>query len=195
MYFSIDSCGDAERHMTAEEARKAAHRYLDDERDACDPSWSESVTSILWGKVLGECQETENREATEDDQQFAHGHEIDRIVDYAIVDLESDDEPQPIKPGPPKASTTPTADELISPPVHLNGSGKERLIDNLCGVSQALNGAYEAMRAICPNGRDYYPLGAVAMARAEREHRSRLERLDQIKAETDAIAEAIADQG
>jgi len=124
MYFSIDSCGDTERHMTADQAREAAQRYLEDERDACDPGWSESVESIMWGKVLGECQETESRETTEDDQQYTHGHEIDRIVEYAIVDLEPAAEPQPSKPGPPKASTTPSADELIAPLAHLNGSGK-----------------------------------------------------------------------
>ena len=94
-----------------------------------------------------------------------------------------------------KASTEPKADELQAPLVHLNGSGKDHLIDNLCGASQALNGAYEVLRRVCPNGRDYYPLGSAAMARAEQEHRSRLERLDQIKAEIDAMAEAIADQG
>lgn len=94
-----------------------------------------------------------------------------------------------------KASIEPQSGELQAPLVHLNGSGKDRLIDNLCGVSHALNGAYEAMRAVCPNGRDYYPLGAAAMGRAEKEHRSRLERLDAIKAEIDAIAEAIADCG
>jgi len=179
--------------MTAQEAREAAQRYLDDERDACDPSWSESVTSILWGKVLGECQEIEDREVAED-EQFSHGHEVDRIVDYAIVDLEPDDAPQASKPGPPKASTTPTEDELIAPLVHLNGSGKSYLEYRLSQASDALNGAYSAMREVCPNGRDYYPLGPVAMARAEREHRSRLERLDAIKAEVDAIAEAVAGQ-
>jgi len=94
-----------------------------------------------------------------------------------------------------KASTEPKDGELQSPLVHLNGSGMNNLIDGLCGASQALNGAYEVMRRICPNGRDYYPLGSVAMSKAEYEHRSRLERLDAIKAEIDAIAEAIADQG
>lgn len=93
-----------------------------------------------------------------------------------------------------KASTKPAERELQAPLVHLNGSGKNRLIDDLCEVSQALNEAYRVMRGMHPNGRDYYPLGAVAMGKAEAEHRSRQERLDAIKAEIDAIAEAIADQ-
>jgi hypothetical protein len=93
------------------------------------------------------------------------------------------------------AATEPKEDELQAPLVHLNGSGRDRLIDSLCGVSRALNEAYEAMRRACPNGRDYYPLGSGAMARAEAEHQYRMKQLDAIKAQIDAIAEAIADQG
>ena len=120
--------------------------------------------------------------------------DIDRLEAIAAA-MEADHGQQAAKPHTPRAATEPKDGGLQAPIVHLNGSGMDNLIDGLCGASQALNGAYEVMRRICPNGRDYYPLGAVAMGRAEAEHRSRLERLDAIKAEIDAIAEAIADQG
>ena len=77
------------------------------------------------------------------------------------------------------------------PTIHLNGTSKERLIEALCEASQAIELAYQATKQTGPNGRDYYTQGAVAMENAEREHRSRLERLDAVKDELDAMTLAI----
>jgi hypothetical protein len=92
------------------------------------------------------------------------------------------------------ASINPQSNELQSPLVHMNGTGKDRMIDSLCEASNALNEAFIALKAIAPNGRDYYPLGSQAMERAVLEHESRTRMLDEIKAEIDAIVFAVSEQ-
>ena len=77
------------------------------------------------------------------------------------------------------------------PCVHLNGTSKERLIEALCEASQALDLAYEALKRTAPNGRDYYPLGPGALPTAENEHFARLQRVDDVKQEIDALTVAI----
>src|ERR1035437_1215708 len=79
------------------------------------------------------------------------------------------------------------------PTIHMNGTGKQALIDQLTAASDALETAFQAMKQAAPNGRDYYPQGAVAMERAEAEHRDRMTRLDMIKAEVDAMACALSE--
>lgn len=81
------------------------------------------------------------------------------------------------------------------PCIHLNGTSKERLIEALCEASYALNAAYEALKQTAPNGRDYYPLGPQAMKQAEEEHFARLRKVDEVKNEIDALAEAIHEIG
>ncbi len=77
------------------------------------------------------------------------------------------------------------------PCIHLNGTSKVSLITALCTASDALYVACKALRQTAPNGRDFYPLGPGAFSKAEEEHRSRLQRLDAIKAEIDALTIAI----
>lgn len=45
---------------------------------------------------------------------------------------------------------------LAVPTIHLNGTGRDSLIDGLCTASDAINSAYEALKQTAPNGRDYY---------------------------------------
>jgi hypothetical protein len=85
--------------------------------------------------------------------------------------------------------------KMTVPTIHLNGTSKARLIDALCNASDALNAAYAALRETAPNGRDYYPQGPAALPAATNEHLDRLRRLDAIKAEIDALAQAIDQQG
>jgi hypothetical protein len=82
---------------------------------------------------------------------------------------------------------------LQMPMVHLNGTGKDSLLEQLSNASDALNDAYAAIKQAVPNGRDYYPLGPAAMQAATDQHFDRLRRLDAIKAELDAMAEHIYD--
>ena len=84
--------------------------------------------------------------------------------------------------------------KMIVPTIHLNGTGKERLIEPLCDASHALTDAYEALKQTAPNGRDYYPQGPDALRQATEEHHARLRKLDAIKAEIDALTLAIDDQ-
>jgi len=44
---------------------------------------------------------------------------------------------------------------LVLPQINLNGSPKERLVEQQCDVMAALRKAYEAMAEASPNGRDY----------------------------------------
>lgn len=64
-WFSYDPNGAGlEFHSTEGEAKKAAEDAIDNERDACDPEWSEEVDSICWGRVMGRA----SRSVTTDDE-------------------------------------------------------------------------------------------------------------------------------
>lgn len=80
---------------------------------------------------------------------------------------------------------------MILPTIHHNGTSKDSLISDLCGVSAALELAYQAMKQASPNGRDYYPQGADAIGIATNEHMDRLRRLDALKTEIDTMTRAI----
>lgn len=77
------------------------------------------------------------------------------------------------------------------PTIHKNGTGKVVLVGALLEASEALDLAYDALKATAPNGRDYYPQGAEAMRRATAEHVGRLERVAAVKREIDALMLAI----
>ncbi len=74
------------------------------------------------------------------------------------------------------------------PTIHLNGTRRDSLIDELGLVAEAIDTAYQAMKRTAPNGRDYYPQGNTALDEAMTEHQSRLRRLDEIKGEIEFIA-------
>lgn len=80
---------------------------------------------------------------------------------------------------------------LCLPTIHSNGTSKAELIEGLCNASNALDDAYEALKATAPNGRDYYPQGDDALGKATAEHMDRLRRLDAVKKEVDALTLAI----
>jgi len=80
---------------------------------------------------------------------------------------------------------------MMIPTVHLNGTSKEGLIEQLCEASQAIELAYSALKRAVPNGRDYHPQGPDAIYKATEEHMDRLHRLDAIKKEIDDLTVAI----
>lgn len=84
---------------------------------------------------------------------------------------------------------------MTLPTIHMNGTSKESLIDDLCEASLAINTAYEALKRTAPNGRDYYPQGPDALSAAVKEHDDRCRRLDAIKAEIDELTIAIDEGG
>ena len=82
---------------------------------------------------------------------------------------------------------------MIFPTLHLNGTSKGALLDGYCDVGHALTAAIDKMVEHGPNGRDYYPQGEKAFETARSEHEARLEKLIEVRAEINAIAEHIAD--
>lgn len=87
-WFAIDSCNDVEYFDTPQDARKAAVAALDHERDAAVDGWSEEVTNIMWGRIIGRVEETLRRERTDEDVMVSS--DCDEIVDYEVIDIDSD---------------------------------------------------------------------------------------------------------
>jgi hypothetical protein len=81
---------------------------------------------------------------------------------------------------------------LMTPSVHLNGSSKEHLVEDLCAAGDAVRLAIEKLEWAAPNGRDYYPQGPGAFPQALREHVARVAHLRGVLAELEEIAQAIA---
>lgn len=70
--------------------------------------------------------------------------------------------------------------ETIAPIIHLNGTSRLQLIDNLEAVWYAIDKAMDALREAGPNGRDYYPQTGL-MDKALEQHRWRGETLEAVK--------------
>lgn len=84
---------------------------------------------------------------------------------------------------------------MIIPTIHLNGTSKERLIEALGDAYAAINDAQAKLRECAPNGRDYYPQGPDAINKAQDEHRSRQQKLEDVKTDLEKLVEAIDAQG
>lgn len=80
---------------------------------------------------------------------------------------------------------------MIVPTIHLNGTSKERLLEDIEEAHQAICFAIEKLSASGPNERDYYPQGSAIFEQARTEHCSRLERLLSVRKELETLAEAI----
>lgn len=81
--------------------------------------------------------------------------------------------------------------KLTYPTIHLNGSSKERLLDDVVEAAGAIRRAERALNEMAPNARDYYVEGPDAFAKANEQHRDRLERLASVLREVAAIQEHI----
>lgn len=79
------------------------------------------------------------------------------------------------------------------PIVHLNGTSKSALVDQLHDAHRACLAAVERLTDAAPNGRDYYPLGDAAFKAAREQHADRVRRVQSVAAELYAIWEAIED--
>ena len=84
---------------------------------------------------------------------------------------------------------------MQAPLIHLNGTSRQSLLDQLCDAGEAVRKAMDALCQASPNGRDYYPLGPEAYKRALDEHQSRYDRLTSVRRELEELTEAIADAG
>lgn len=56
---------------------------------------------------------------------------------------------------------------LLPPTIHLNGTSKDELLNQLEAVVSALDAALAAINAAAPNGRDFYPQGPEALTKAQ----------------------------
>jgi len=78
-WFSYDPEDGVDFHATEREAREAADRALDMERDsAADGGWNENAVDICYGRVYGSARQVSATPTP--------GGEFDEIVDYGIVD-------------------------------------------------------------------------------------------------------------
>ena len=78
------------------------------------------------------------------------------------------------------------------PTVHINGTSKKALLEQISKANHALIVAIDALVEMSPNGRDYYLTDNFKVASAE--HRARIAKIFEVKSEIMAIGEAIADQ-
>lgn len=86
------------------------------------------------------------------------------------------------------------SDDIIAPIIHLNGTSKERLLHYRDAAYIALENAAQALLECGPNGRDYYPKPGL-MAKAEDQHRRRLQSIRNLQAEIEREIELIQEQG
>lgn len=83
--------------------------------------------------------------------------------------------------------------QLVAPTVHLNGTGRDDLLDALETAHEALTAAHDALRKTAPNGRDYYVQKIGNLEKAIDEHTDRMRRIMHVEAEIAAIICAIVD--
>ena len=81
---------------------------------------------------------------------------------------------------------------MITPTVHLNGTGKETLVEQHMQAYQALMEAYGLMCDAAPHARDY--MDREALSEAKLAHYTRTERVLVIADEYAAIALGISEQ-
>lgn len=82
---------------------------------------------------------------------------------------------------------------LRKPTIHLNGTSRDELYDQLLAASAAVRGAISALTAAAPNGRDYYPQGSDAWPQASAQHSARVQKLVDVREELYELLEHIAD--
>lgn len=82
---------------------------------------------------------------------------------------------------------------MIKPTIHLNGTSRDALYEQMVEVGSALVKALDALREAAPNARDYYPQGPDAFEQARREHESRVERVNAVQAEVEDLLNHIAE--
>lgn len=83
---------------------------------------------------------------------------------------------------------------LRIPTVHLNGTSKDQLLEQLTTALTALRVAAEAVAAAAPNARDFYVQDGGAISEATAQHRDRLAKLNHVYTELEQIALAVSDQ-
>jgi hypothetical protein len=84
---------------------------------------------------------------------------------------------------------------MMIPLVHLNGTGKEELLDQLGVAEAAMRVAMAAVHKASPNARDYYPIGPDAYTQARNEHAARMGSLKAVQQQLEDLYVAVAAGG
>ena len=85
------------------------------------------------------------------------------------------------------------ASKIELPLVHLNGTGKQRLMDGYSNALDSVRDAITAFEAIEFNARDYYPMGPDSFKKAREEHSARLEALVSVRKDFETIVQHLSD--
>ncbi len=83
---------------------------------------------------------------------------------------------------------------MTKPTIHLNGSDADSLLEGYMTALTAVQQAIDAVQKTWPHGRDYYISGDAAIHAAMHEHRTRLEKLEAVRGELDALTAHVAAQ-
>lgn len=92
-----------------------------------------------------------------------------------------------------------TKKKLMTPTVHLNGTGRESLQAQLSGAAEAIQAALVALNQAAPHARDYYPQGKMgeifthAFRTAVAQHEDRYARLQSVLDELTELYGAVSD--
>ena len=78
---------------------------------------------------------------------------------------------------------------LAVPTVHLNGTSRDALLEQLLEAAHAIHEAGRKLAAAYPNARDYYVQPGAAIAVAMRQHETRMNKLREVAGELETIAE------
>jgi len=90
--------------------------------------------------------------------------------------------------------TTAAEAKIVAPCVHLNGTSKAALMDQLSKVYAALETARDMLKQAAPNGRDYY-IGPHTLKDAEVQQWERMKAIDAIQRSIESEMELIDQQG
>jgi len=82
--------------------------------------------------------------------------------------------------------------QLILPTIHLNGTSKHELQEQIETACMAVRDAMAAFRCASPNGRDYYLQGPNIFTLAVAQHQEQFNKLNEVKTYLECIAEGIA---
>jgi hypothetical protein len=80
---------------------------------------------------------------------------------------------------------------LLPPQINLNGSPRERLVEQQCDVLRALRELQKAMGEASPNGRDYQTMPMGTFSRAQEAWQERWQVIEDMHREIEAHALAI----
>lgn len=77
--------------------------------------------------------------------------------------------------------------DIKKPSIHMNGSGKQHLMDQYRAALYALNSALNALNDAYPHGRDYYVQGDDVIYTACREQDARIAAVKKVRDDMESI--------